>query len=326
MDQIIRKYIPSGLNVHGHRLQSGYSEFTRELPDRLKNLKCYKQLRNIDWLENSLGTLGGGNHFIEIDEDSEGNKYLLIHTGSRNLGKQVCEIYQDKAIKHCSYEKEMRERIDECIATCKMLGNTQVIGEHIKVIKAAYSNKVKLPKDLCYIEGQDREDYLHDMAICQEFANENRTDIARLILIWYLGPEYLERDFPFFQCVHNYINFKDNIVRKGSISAYKGEKLLIPLNMRDGVIIGVGKGNEDWNYSAPHGAGRIMSRAEAKRTLNLQDFEKSMEGIYTTSVNNETIDEAPMVYKAPQEIIDAIQESVEIEKIIKPIYNFKASE
>ena len=322
LDWIIREYIPSGLNVHKTRLEFGHGEFTANLPYKLRELKCYNELRNIDWLENSLGTLGGGNHFIEIDEDSEGNKYLLIHTGSRNLGKQVCEIYQDKATKHCSYEKEMKERIDECIATCKRLGNTKIIGEQIQTIKAAYKDKLKLPKDLCYIEGQDREDYLHDMNICQEFANENRMDIALIIMGWYFG----ESGFPYFQCVHNYINFKDNIVRKGSISAYKGERLLIPLNMRDGVIIGVGKGNEDWNYSAPHGGGRIMSRMEAKKKLQLDDFKDSMKGIYTTSVCEETIDEAPMVYKAPQEIIDAIQENVEIEKIIKPIYNFKASE
>jgi RNA-splicing ligase RtcB len=315
LDNIIRTYIPSGLNVYD-KMQFEFDKFA--------SLRCAKDLRNMDWLENSLGTLGGGNHFIEIDADEHGQKFLIIHSGSRNLGKQVCEIYQDKAIKHCSFEKEMKAEIDAFIQECKENGNTKEISGGLVKIKAKFSNKLKLPKDLCYIEGQDREDYLHDMKICQEFATLNRYKIAEQIIRHYFFDDV--KNYLSFQCVHNYIDFRDNIVRKGSISAYKYEPLLIPINMRDGVILGRGKGNADWNYSAPHGAGRIMSRNQAKEQLSIEAYKESMDGIYTTSVNLETIDEAPMVYKPLDEIIKNIGDSVEIDDILKPIYNFKASE
>ena len=188
-------------------------------------------------------------------------------------------------------------------------------------ITEKYKGKTKLPKDLCYLDGKLREAYLHDMKICQEFAVDNRKEIAFTILSK-MNLDYIDC----FETIHNYISFEDNIVRKGAISAKKGERVLIPMNMRDGCIVGIGKGNEDWNCSAPHGAGRIMSRIQAKEKINMLDYELSMAGIYTTSVNEETIDEAPMVYKPMQEIIDCIGDTVEIEKIIKPIYNFKASE
>ena len=327
LDKIIRENIPSGLNV--------YSEMKYPFA-KLGELRCYKELRNLDWLANSLGTLGGGNHFIEIDVDEDNNKYLVIHTGSRNLGKQVCEIYQNKANKHCSYAKEMDKAIKDLINDYKANGKAQMISKGILEIKETYKDKLKLPRDLCYIEGQDREDYLHDMKICQEFANLNRLSIVKEILTKYFNipsielvteQESVNKDgFVYFQCIHNYINFNDNIVRKGSISAYENEPLLIPINMRDGVILGRGKGNPDWNYSAPHGAGRIMSRNQAKENLSMNDYKDSMKGIYTTSVNEDTIDEAPMVYKPMEEIIKNIQGNVEIEKILKPIYNFKASE
>lgn len=311
LDKIIRQYVPSGRNIH---------EFVK-MPFFIGNLKCYKELKEIDWLNNSLGTLGGGNHFIEIDVDENDNKYLVIHTGSRNLGKQVAEIYQEKAIKYCSYEDEMKEEKQKIIKEYKVLGKEKDIQNKLIEISKKYAGKTKLPKDLCYLEGKLREDYLHDMKICQEFAVENRKEIV-FIIMSKMNLDYIDC----FETIHNYISFEDNIVRKGAISAKKGEKVLIPMNMRDGCIIGIGKGNDDWNCSAPHGAGRIMSRMQAKETFNLDEYKESMKNIYTTSVNENTIDEAPFVYKPMQEIIDNIGDTVDIIKIIKPIYNFKANE
>lgn len=341
LDDVIRKYVPSGMNVH----ETQKYKFLE-----LEQLYCLKELKNKDnWLEKSMGTLGGGNHFIEIDIDDENNKYLVIHTGSRNLGKQVAELYQNKAIDYCSYKKEIEEEKKQIIREYKEQGREKEIQEKLIEISKKYEGKTKLPKDLCYLEGELREKYLHDMRLCQEFAKDNRLCIAKQILCNYFELPYysgfksvrlrelsnepslytqdmIEKDFWYFQCIHNYINFDDNIVRKGSISARKGERVIIPMNMRDGCIIGIGKGNEDWNYSAPHGAGRVMSRNMARQSLNMEDYKKSMNGIYTTSVNEETIDEAPMVYKPMEEIIKYIEPTIEIEKIIKPIYNFKANE
>lgn len=313
LDKIIREYVPSGMNVH---------ENQRYKFLELEQLYCYKLLKNKDnWLEKSMGTLGGGNHFIEIDVDEDNNKYLIIHTGSRNLGKQVAEIYQEKAIKYCSYEDEMKEAKQKLIKEYKEQHREKEIQDKLIEISKKYEGKTKLPKDLCYLEGKLREDYLHDMKICQEFAIKNRSYIAYTIC--YCMDWLCEN---YFETIHNYISFEDNIVRKGAISAKKGEKVLIPMNMRDGCIIGVGKGNDDWNQSAPHGAGRIMSRMKAKETFNLDEYKESMKDIYTTSVNENTIDEAPFVYKPMQEIIDNIGDTVDIIKIIKPIYNFKANE
>lgn len=313
LDNIIRQYIPSGFDVHEER---------KVKFDKLQDLKCYRELRDTLRIERSIGTLGGGNHFIEIDVDEDNNKYLIIHTGSRNLGKQVAEIYQNKAIEHCSYKKEATEEIEECIKTYKEQGRANEINDELKKIREKYYDKYKLPKDLCYLEGELREDYLHDMEICQQFATINRETIAGEIIAR-MGLMLCVEDY--FHTRHNYISFEDNIVRKGAISAKKGELVLIPINMRDGCIIAKGKGNDEWNQSAPHGAGRIMSRMKAKETFKLEEFEKEMQGIYTTSVSENTLDEAPFVYKPMQEIIDNIKDTVEIIKIIKPIYNFKAS-
>ena len=316
LDILIREYIPSGMNVHEKEVN--YFDFSQ--------LYCYNELKNKDnWLGKSLGTLGGGNHFIEIDVDNEDNKYLVIHTGSRNLGKQVAEIYQNKAIEYCSYKKEIQEEKSKIIKEYKESGRQKEIQQALIEINNKYEGKTKLPKELCYLEGNDRFNYLHDMKLCQEFAYKNREYIADTI-IYEMGLGTLKYDSIYFQCIHNYIDFEDNIVRKGAISARKGERVIIPMNMRDGCIIGIGKGNEDWNCSAPHGAGRTMSRNIARQSLSMEDYKNSMNGIYTTSVNEETIDEAPMVYKPMEEIIDHIKDTVEIEKIIKPIYNFKASE
>ena len=310
LDKIIRQYVPSGRNIH---------EFVK-IPFFIGNLKCYKELKAIDWLNNSLGTLGGGNHFIEVDEDEDNNKYIVIHTGSRNLGKQVAEIYQEKAIKYCSYEDEMKEAKQKLIKEYNEQHREKEIQDKLIEISKKYEGKTKLPKDLCYLEGKLREDYLHDMKICQEFASSNRREIA-FVIMSKMNLDYIDC----FETIHNYISFEDNIVRKGAISAKKGEKVLIPMNMRDGCIIGVGTGNDDWNQSAPHGAGRIMSRIKARETLNLNDYKESMKNVYTTSVNEDTIDEAPFAYKPTQEIIDNISDTVDIIKIIKPIYNFKAN-
>lgn len=314
LDQVIRKYVPSGFEVHEER---------KVIFDKLQELRCYRELRDTKRLERSIGSLGGGNHFIEIDVDDNNNKYLVIHTGSRNLGKQVAEYYQELANQICNYNKEeYLVRKDEIIREYKEQGRKQEIQATLDELKKEYQvNKNKIPKDLAYLEGKHREDYLHDMKICQEYAVKNRSYIAYII-----NKELDILSEGYFETIHNYISFEDNIVRKGAISAKKGERVLIPINMRDGCIIGIGKGNDDWNCSAPHGAGRIMSRNQAREKLNIDDYKESMKNIYTTSVSEETIDEAPMVYKPMQEIIDFIGDTIEIEKIIKPIYNFKASE
>ena len=318
IDNIIRKYVPSGRNVH-EKTQSKFVD--------LKKLYCLKELKNNnDFLERSLGTLGSGNHFIEIDKDEDNNKYLVIHTGSRNLGKQVASIYQEKAIKYCSYKKEMQEEKEKIKLEYKKQGRKSEIIAALIDVEKKYEGKTKLPIDLCYLEGENREKYLHDMKICQEFARNNRLCIAKQILFNYFNIDNLDNNFKYFETIHNYISFEDNIIRKGAIAARSNERVLIPMNMRDGCIIGIGKGNDDWNKSAPHGAGRIMSRNKAKETVRIDEYKNSMSGIYTTSVNEDTIDEAPMVYKPMQEIVECIKDTVEIEKIIKPIYNFKASE
>lgn len=343
LDKIIREYVPSGFEVHDERKYKFLE---------LQDLKCYRELKDTKRLERSIGTLGGGNHFIEIDIDEDNNKYLVIHTGSRNLGKQVAEYYQELANQLCNYNiGEYKEKQQELIKKYKEQGRKQEIQSALMELKEKYkTDHKKIPKDLAYLEGQYREDYLHDMKICQEFAKDNRLCIAKQILCNYFQLPYyegyksvrlrkkamsicgwytqdmIEKDFWYFETIHNYISFEDNIVRKGAISAKKGEMVLIPMNMRDGCIIGVGKGNDDWNQSAPHGAGRIMSRMKAKETFDLDEYKESMKDIYTTSVNKNTIDEAPFVYKPMQEIIDNIGDTVDIIKIIKPIYNFKASD
>lgn len=322
LDKIIIENIPSGRNIREQKL----IDF-----EKINELYCLRELKESNKFNKAIGTLGGGNHFVEIDVDDENNKYLVIHTGSRNLGKQVADYYQNLAVELCSGKEEMYKKKEKIIKTYKEQGKKSEIQEALKELEKEYkNNKPNLPKDLCYLENRYRDMYLHDMKICQEYASLNRLHIAKEILMNYFQLTYVpEIDYPpimnnRFEIIHNYISFEDNIVRKGAISAKKGEKVLIPINMRDGSIIAVGKGNKDWNQSAPHGAGRIMSRIKAKETFTLDEFEKSMKGIYTTSVSVETIDEAPFVYKPMREIIDNIQDTVEIKKIIKPIYNFKA--
>lgn len=312
IDKVINEYVPAGRNIREQKL----IEF-----EKINDLYCLRELKETKKFNKAIGTLGGGNHFIEIDVDDEGNKYLVIHTGSRNLGNQVANYYQDLAIQLCSGKEEMFKRKEEIIKTYKEQGRKQEIQKALKELEKEYKdNKPELPNELCYLEGKYREMYLHDMKICQEYASLNRSYIAREILK-NIGLQIYQKHF---ETIHNYINFEDNIVRKGAIRANKGERVIIPINMRDGSIIAVGKGNEDWNNSAPHGAGRIMSRNKAKETFKLEEFKESMKDIYSTSVVKETIDEAPFVYKTMQETINNIQDTVEIQKIIKPIYNFKA--
>ena len=318
IDSIIRKYVPSGCNVHeGRNVRF----------EELQQLRCFRELKDTKRLERSIGTLGGGNHFIEIDADSEGVKYLIIHSGSRNLGKQVAEYYQNLAIEIMSGKDELYAMQEKLIADYKAQGRKAEIQKAIKELHRKFNpNPLGIPKELCYLTGKYREDYLHDMKICQHFAAINRYQIANAIVSNLFGVDIAYWKLPMFETIHNYIEFGSNMVRRGAVSAKEGEKLLIPINMRDGCIIGVGKGNEDWNCSAPHGAGRIMSRSKAKEIISLEDFKDSMSGIYTTTVNQSTIDESPMVYKPMQEIMNNIADTVDIVKVIKPIYNYKASE
>lgn len=320
LDEIIRKYVPSGRNVH---------EGGDHVPfEEIKELRCYRELKDTKRLERSVGTLGGGNHFIEVDVDPATNvKYLIIHTGSRNLGKQVADYYQNLAVEIMQGKDELYARQEKLIAEYKAQGRRNEIQSAIKELHRKFSpNPLGIPKELCYLTGKYREDYLHDMKICQHFAAVNRYDIANRILGNLYGIDLAYFGMPMFETIHNYIEFGTNMVRKGAISAKAGEPVLIPINMRDGCIIGRGKGNEDWNCSAPHGAGRIMSRSKAKEVVSLAEFEDSMKGIYTTSVGQSTIDEAPMVYKPMEEIVANIADTVDIITIIKPIYNYKASE
>lgn len=305
-------YIPSGMNVWEGRTE----RFD------LTDLRCYRSLRDTKRLERSLGTLGGGNHFIEIDKASDGIYYLVIHSGSRNLGKQVAEIYQQLAINIHAGKEDYYVRRDEIIRTFKAEGRRSEIQSALKELEKEYTAKAPdVPEDLCWLYGSFLEDYLHDVEICQRFARRSRERMAEIILER-TGMNAVEA----FHTIHNYIDTKEMILRKGAIAAHAGEKVLIPINMRDGSVIAIGKGNPEWNFSAPHGAGRVMSRAMAKRSVSLEEYKASMAGIYTTSVNESTLDEAPMVYKSLEDIIDVVQESVDVVDIIKPVFNFKAAE
>ncbi len=305
-------YIPSGRNVWPGRQE----DFD------LTSLKCYRDLKDSRRLVRSLGTLGGGNHFIEVDVSADGTKYLVIHSGSRNLGKQVAELYQRRAIELNRVGPGYYEKRDEIIKTYKEQGRKSEIQEALKQLRReAFGSETSMPDDLCYLTGKHLEDYLHDVEICQTFARRNREKMAE-ILADKAGLAAGEA----FHTVHNYIDTEEMILRKGSIAAHKGEKVLIPINMRDGSVLAVGKGNPEWNFSAPHGAGRLMSRTKAKSTFTMDEYKEAMRDVFTTSVNEQTLDEAPMAYKSLEDIIDVISESVDVIEVLKPIYNFKASE
>lgn len=296
-------------------------EIYREAKGLIKGLYCYRELKDTGRIHKSVGTLGGGNHFIELDKDDAGNVYLVIHTGSRNLGLQVADIYQKKAIKHLTDGADDLElRIREIIEEYKSAGRRSELQDVIKKMRKKQQRaEPALPAELCYVEGETRECYLHDMRICQQWAVLNRRLISILLLKFFNGAEIKDE----FESVHNYIS-DDNMIRKGAISAAKGELCIIPLNMRDGSLICIGKGNTDWNCSAPHGAGRKLSRSQAYEQITMEDFESSMNGIYSESINESTRDEAPMVYKPAEAIIDNIGETVTVETVIRPVFNFKA--
>lgn len=301
--RFVKKKIPSGFSV--------YCEIKKDFS--IENLKCFDKLYNTDRIRKSLGTLGGGNHFIEINIDKDNNHYLVIHSGSRNLGKQVADYYQNEAYKSLNNHNE---EIQKIIDKLKSENKEKEIQNTLRELKHQ-----KIKKQLSYCEGELFNEYLHDMKIVQEFANQNRELITDRIV-----NEFNLQVIEQFQTIHNYIDIDNMILRKGAVSAKNGEKLIIPINMRDGSLICIGKGNSDWNDSAPHGAGRLMSRSKAKENISMDEFKESMKGIYSTTISKATLDEAPMAYKPMKEIIDNIHDTVEILDVIKPIYNFKAGD
>lgn len=311
LDDVIRNCIPSGFNI-----KNNIHYYTNEI--RINELDCYSHI-DTERAYRSIGTLGGGNHFIEVDRDDEGYLYLVIHTGSRHLGVEVANYYQKwaeasiKGTKEGEYILKRNEMIDKCRAANDW---STFESDHAKLKESI----VLPPKGLSYLSGSKFHEYLHDMTIVQEYANWNRLAIAEEIC-YYMKLISLEE----FTTIHNYIDIANMILRKGAVSAREGEKLLIPINMRDGSLICVGKGNPDWNYSAPHGAGRLFGRMEAKRQFSVEEFKESMTGIYTTSVGADTLDECPMAYKSMDDIVKNIGDTVDILKVIKPVYNFKAS-
>ena len=305
-------FIPSGMNIW----EAPVEQFD------LTALRCYSALTRTGRLACSLGTLGGGNHFIEADRAGDGTFYLVIHSGSRNLGTQVAEHYQQLAIQLHSGKADHNAERAQLIRSYKAAGRQTELQAALREFEAAFAARVPdIPEDLCWLYGPALEDYLHDVEICQSFARRSRERMARVILEK-TGLTAVEA----FHTIHNYIDTGEMILRKGAIAAHAGEKVLIPINMRDGAVLAVGKGNPQWNYSAPHGAGRLMSRAAAKRTVSLADYRAAMAGIYTTCVSEGTLDESPMAYKSLEDIIDVIRDSVDILDIIKPVYNFKAEE
>lgn len=305
LDRIIYEYIPAGFNIRNK--EHSYVEKVD-----FEGLEAKKYV-DMSRARLSVGTLGGGNHFIEVDKDEDGSLYLVIHSGSRYLGKQIAEHYQEKAYKALM---SVEQRKQEVINTLRAQGREQDIQTELKKLDLP-----KVSKSLAYVQGENFLQYINDMKIVQNYAELNRKAMIHEI-VKQMNFEIEEQ----FTTTHNYIDTDNMILRKGAISAQTGEQVLIPINMRDGSLICMGKGNAEWNYSAPHGAGRLMSRSKAKMTFTLKEYEESMTGIYTTSVNKSTLDEAPMVYKPIEEIMANVRESVDIVKVLKPIYNFKAGE
>ena len=355
LDKYIRENIP-----HGRYNHEEYSDLRQREWFNGENFHA----TGLDDLKinKGLATLGGGNHFIEIGQDAEGYYYLFIHTGSRYLGAKVAKYYQDLAVEHSRKQLVLansttideiseimgsrdaamyilygvvkpltatekvyniigKEIMKEFIERLKSAGRYGEIHTILQKLKSEAKNITIEDESLCYLTGEDYDHYLHDMELAQKYAKTNRMLIANQIMLA-LETQPIER----FDSIHNYIDVENGILRKGAISAQEGEKLLIPLNMRDGVIIGYGKGNPDWNYSAPHGAGRLVSRTASRKGLNMEDFREQMKEIFTTCVSDETLDESPDAYKPIEHILDVIGESVDIEQIVKPIYNFKATE
>ncbi|MFV0239697.1 MAG: RtcB family protein [Lacrimispora sphenoides] len=305
LDKVIHEHIPAGFAA-----RSKPHPFMADI--NFAELRCAGHV-NLNRAELSMGTLGGGNHFIELDRSDDNRFYLVVHSGSRSLGKQVAEFYQKAAIKHL---EKRRNDGGALIAELKVQGREAEFESKLRELEL-----LKVDKNLAFVEGQLLDDYIHDMALTQHYAALNRRAIVKEIV---KHMKFKVEDS--FTTIHNYIEPKSMILRKGAISAKMGERVLIPINMRDGSLICVGKGNPDWNQSAPHGAGRLMSRSSAKECITLSQFKASMKGIYSSTVNKSTIDESPFAYKPMDEIISNIADTAEIEKIIKPVYNFKAAE
>lgn len=325
-DNQVKRSIPSGAGVY-------HKTAKYDFPDML-NLKCFDYIKTSN-VDRMIGTLGSGNHFVELDKDDDGNLYLVIHSGSRNLGKQVCDYYQERAIRN--YRNGFSE-VRDIIAKCKAENRSRDIENEVR---AWHKNKKLIPPDLCYLSGEDKDDYLHDMKICQNYASYNRWAMAVELLKNYFYPmdvrlsdsyklKIKEKGFRLstegFETIHNYIDHDNNIIRKGAISAQAGERVLIPINMRDGAIIAVGKGIEDMNYSLPHGAGRLMSRKVAEKSINIKEFENSMRGVYSSVVGKGTLDEAPQAYRDMNTMLSALDGLIDDVKIVRPVYNFKAIE
>ena len=308
LDKVIRSEIPSGFEIrkNPHRFAKGVD---------LSALFCAKKIK-LDRAYNSIGTLGGGNHFIEANKDEDGHIYIVVHSGSRHLGLEIANLYQEAA--YASLTSYSKDEIEKIIEELKAAGRQKEIQNVLKNLKAKHS---PIPKPLAYVDGELFEQYLHDMRIAQQYANLNRKAMMDTI-VKAMGFHVEEQ----FTTIHNYIDVENMILRKGAVSAQAGERLLIPINMRDGSLVCTGKGNEDWNCSAPHGAGRLMSRSEAKQTFTVSEFKKQMDGIYTTSVGRSTLDECPMAYKNMEDIVNNVEPTVTIDSIIKPIYNFKAGD
>ena len=308
LDMCIRQYVPAGFNIHD-------TPVSTKNKARLNELICGKQC-DLVRAENSIGTLGGGNHFIEVDKDTNGNLWLVIHSGSRHLGMEVASFYQKQAIK--ALHTVQTDVIQETINQLKAEGRQSEIQATIQKLRPKYSH---VPDALCWCEGELFTNYVHDMKITQEFAVINRQTIADIIL-YRMDLHPVDS----FTTIHNYLDTENMILRKGAVAAEAGQRLIIPMNMRDGSLICIGKGNPDWNYSAPHGAGRLMSRSAAKQQISLTDFEATMTNVWTTSVGQSTIDESPMAYKPMESIVQNIGDTVEIIDTIKPVYNFKAGD
>ena len=303
-------FVPSGRDVWEGRLE--------RFP--LTELRCHRSLRDTRRLGRSLGTLGGGNHFIEVDQAPDGEQFLVVHTGSRNLGTQVAGHYQRLAVDLARGKGELLDRREELIARYKSEGRRGEIKTALRKLERSFeAREPSVPEDLCWVEGRWLDDYLHDMGVSQRFARRNRELIAQVVC-----ERAGLRAGDAFHTTHNYIDLDEGILRKGAIAAHAGERVLIPINMRDGSVLAVGRGNPEWNWSAPHGAGRLFSRTEARRRLSMADYVATMEGVYTTSVREGTLGEAPMAYKSIEDIIGAIRDAVDVVAVLRPVYNFKA--
>jgi len=311
LDSLIHRSIPCGRDI-----RRTYHPLNDQID--LTALRSAKRL-NLERARRSIGTLGGGNHFIEVDQDDSGALYLVVHSGSRHIGNEVAKLYQDEGFRALCGNS--RFQIDEMIVKMKNEGNTKEIHKAVKKLKAQRAALTPVPKDLAYVEGDLFDDYIHDMRLIQRYAALNRKAMADVI-IQGMGLSAREE----FTTIHNYIDTESMVLRKGAVSARKGEKLLIPINMRDGSLICLGRGNPDWNNSAPHGAGRVMSRRDAFNKLSMEEYAREMAGVYSTCVRADTLDEAPMAYKPMDEIIARIGPTVDIISRVRPLYNFKAAE